>query len=102
MVVYNTYLDKVNRLNKILRADMTDENDMMTVTLTVSTHLIERHEKNIVPGAGISIENFKILPKSGYDRGDCDHVISILESSFMETVSPMCKEYNFIPDTTIK
>jgi hypothetical protein len=36
MVVYNTYLDKANRSHKILHADMTNENGMMTVTLTCS------------------------------------------------------------------
>jgi hypothetical protein len=36
MVVYNTYLDKVNKSRKILRADMTDENGMLTVTLICS------------------------------------------------------------------
>jgi hypothetical protein len=96
MVVYNTYLDKVNRSCKILRVDMTDENGMMTVTLTVPAHLIERHEQKIIPGAGISITNFKILPKTGYERGDCDRVISLLESSVIETMPPTCKEYNFI------
>jgi hypothetical protein len=102
MVVYNTYLDKVNKSRKILRADMTDENGMMTVTLTVLAHLIQRHEEKILPGSGISIANFKILPKTNYDRGDCDRVISLDESSLIETLSPICKEYNFIPDTTIR
>jgi hypothetical protein len=102
MVVYNTYLDKVNKSRKILRADMTDENGMMTVTLTVPAHLIQRHEEKILPGSGISITNFKILPKTNYDRGDCDRVISLDESSLVETLSPICKEYTFIPDTTIR
>ena len=102
MVVYNKYLDKTNRSHKILHADMTYENDMMTFTLIVPTHLIERHEKNIVPGDGISITIFKILPKSGYDLGDCDRFISILESSVIETMFPTYKEYNFILETTIK
>jgi hypothetical protein len=75
---------------------------MMTVTLIVPAHLVERHEENIVPGAGISITKFKILTKSGYECGDCDIVISILESSVVETMFPTCKEYNFIPNTTIK
>jgi hypothetical protein len=102
MVVYNAYLDKVNRSCKILRGDMIDENSMTTITLNVPTYLIERHEKKNFPDAGISITSFKILPKSGYDLGDCIRVISIVESSVVETVSPMCKEYNFILDTTIK
>jgi hypothetical protein len=102
MVVYNKYLDKTNRSHKILHADMTYENDMMTFTLIVPTHLIERHEQKIVPKAGISITNFKVLPECVYESGDCDHVISILESSVVDILSLTCKEYNFIPDTTIK
>jgi hypothetical protein len=81
MVVYNTYLDKVNKSRKILRADMTDENGMMTVTLTIPAHLIQRHDEKILPGSGISITIFKILPKTNYDCGDCDRVISLDESS---------------------
>jgi hypothetical protein len=91
MVFYNTYLDKMNKSRKILRADMTYSNGTMTSTLTIPALLIEIHEKNIVPVAEISITNFKILPKNGYDCGDCNHVISILESSVMETMSPTCK-----------
>jgi hypothetical protein len=102
MVVYNTYLDKVNKSRKILRADMTDENGMLTVTLTVPAHLIQRHEHKILPGSGISITHFKILPKTNYDRGDCDQIISLDESSLVETLSPICKEYTFIPNTTIR
>jgi len=102
MVVYNTYLDKENRTHKILCVDMKDANGMMTITLIFPAHLIEKHEQKIIPRDGISITNFKIIPKRGYDRGDFDCVISILESSVIETVSPMWKEYNFIPNTTIK
>jgi hypothetical protein len=102
MVVYITYLDKVNKSHKILRVDMTDENGMMTVTLIVPEHLIQRHEQKILPGSGISITNFKILPKTNYDRGDCDRIISLDEFSIVETLSPICKEYTFIPDTTIR
>jgi hypothetical protein len=102
MVVYNTYLDKANRSHRILHADMTDGHGMMTVTLIFPAHLIQRHGKNILPGSGISITNFKILPKTNYDRGDCDHIISLDEYSLVETLSLICKEYNFILDTTIK
>jgi hypothetical protein len=78
-VIYSTYLDKANRSRKILCVDMKNENGIMTVTLTISSHIIEIHEKKIVPDAGISFTNFKILPKSGYECGYCDPVISLLE-----------------------
>jgi hypothetical protein len=102
IVIYNTYLDKAYRTHKVSCAEMTDANGIMTITLTFLAHHIEIHEKNIVPKAGISIKKFKILPKSGYDHGDCNRVISIVESSVIERVSPTCKEHNFIPATTIK
>jgi hypothetical protein len=97
MVVYNTYLDKVNKSRKILRADMANENGMLTVTLTVHAHLIQRHGQKILPGSGISITNFKIIAKTDYDHGDCDHIISLDEYSLVETLPLICKEYTFIP-----
>jgi hypothetical protein len=102
MAVYNTYLDKTNKSRRILRADMTDEKGIMTITLIVPTHLIRKHEQKILPGNGLSITHFKILPKTNYDRGDCDRIISLDEFSVVETIVVVCKEYNFIPDTTIK
>ena len=42
------------------------------------------------------------MPKANYDCGDCDHVISIHESTIVETISPICSEYNFILDTIIR
>jgi hypothetical protein len=39
MVVYNTYLAKVNKTRKILRADMTDENGMKTQIATLYSSL---------------------------------------------------------------
>ena len=35
--------------------------------------------------------------KTNYDRGDCDHIISC-----NETILPICNEYTFIPNTTVK
>ena len=102
MIVYNTYLDKENRSHRILCADMTNEYGMMIVTVIFLAHLIKTHGKNILPGSGISITNFKIIPKSNYDRGDCNHIISLDESNLIEALSLVCKEHNFIPDTKIK
>jgi hypothetical protein len=58
-------------------ADMTDKEAMMTVTLTIPTQLVQKHAENILLGNGISITNFNILPKTVYDCGDCDHIISL-------------------------
>jgi hypothetical protein len=102
MIVYNTYLDRENRSHRILCADMTDEYGMMIVTLIFLEHLIKTHGQKILHRSGISITNFKIILKSNYDRGDCDYIISLDESSLIETLSLVCKEHNFIPDTTIK
>jgi len=102
MVVYSAFLDKANKSRQILRADLTDAQGMMTITLTVPAHLVERHEQQILQGNSISITNFKILPKTVYDRGDCDKIILLNESSIIQNVPEVCKEYRFIPNTTIR
>jgi hypothetical protein len=101
MVVYSTYLDKENKSRCIMHADMTDNEAMMTVTLTIPTQLVQKHAEKIFPGNGISITNFNILPKTVYDRGDCDRIILLNETSVVEKVPAVCSEYHFVPDTTI-
>jgi hypothetical protein len=101
MVVYSTYLDKENKSRSIMRADMTDKEAMMTVTLTVPPQLVQKHAEKILPRNGISITNFNILPKTVYDRGDCDRIISLNETSIVEKIPVVCSEYRFVPDSTI-
>ena len=48
MVVYTTYLEKENKSRYIMCADMTDEDAMMTVTLTVPPQLVEKHAEKTV------------------------------------------------------
>lgn len=72
MVIYNTYLDKANKTRSIMRADMTDKEAMMTVTLTIPSQLVQKHVEKILPGNQISITNFYMFSKTVYDRGDCD------------------------------
>jgi len=81
--------------------DMTDNEAMMTVTLTIPTQLVQKHAEKILPGNGISITNFNIFPKTVYDRGDCDWIISLNETSIVEKIPAICSEYHFVPDTTI-
>jgi hypothetical protein len=69
-----------------MRADMTDKEAMMTVTLTVPPQLVQKHAEKILPRNGISITNFNILPKTVYDRGDCDRIISLNETSIVEKI----------------
>jgi len=40
MVVYTTYLDKANKIRPIMPPDMTYNDAMMTVTLTVPSQLV--------------------------------------------------------------
>jgi hypothetical protein len=101
MVVYNTYLDKENKTRCIVHDDMTDNEAMMTVTLTIPTQLVQKHAKKIFPGNGISITNLNIFPKTVYDRGDCDQIIFLNETSIVEKIPTICSEYRFVPDTTI-
>jgi hypothetical protein len=101
MVIYSTYLDKVNKTRSIMHADMTDNEALMTVTLTIPTQLFQKHVEKILPCNGISITNFNRLPKTVYDRGDCDRIISLNETSIVEKIPAICSEYCFVPDTTI-
>jgi hypothetical protein len=101
MVVYSTYLDKENKSRCIMHTNMIDNEAMMTVTLTIPTQPVQKHAEKILPGNGISITNFNILPKMVYDRGDCDQIIFLNETSVVEKVPVACLEYHFVPDTTI-
>jgi hypothetical protein len=65
-------------------ADMTNKEVLMTITLTIPTQLVQKHAKKILPGNGISITNFNIFPKTVYDRGDFDRIISLNETSIVE------------------
>jgi hypothetical protein len=45
-----------------MHAHMTEKEAMMTVTLTIPTQLVQKQVEKILPGNGISITNFNILP----------------------------------------
>jgi hypothetical protein len=81
--------------------EMTDKEALITVTLTIPTQLAHKHEEKILPGNGISITNFNIFPKTVYDRGDCDRIISLNKTSIMEKIHAICSKYCFVLDTTI-
>jgi hypothetical protein len=81
-----------------MHANMTDKEAMMTVTLTIPPQLLQKHEEKILLGNGISITNFNILPKTIYDRGDCDRIISLNETSIVEKKIVVCSEYHFVLD----
>jgi hypothetical protein len=90
MVIYSTYLDKENKTRSIMCADMTDNEALMTVTLTILTQLVQKHAEKILPGNGISITNFNIFPKTVYDCGDCERIISVSETSIVKKILAIC------------
>jgi hypothetical protein len=102
MVVYTTYLDKENKNRSIMCDDMTDKDAMMIVTLTIPPQLVQKHAKKILPHNGISITNFNVLPKTVYDRGDCDQIILLNETSIVEKIPVICSKYLFLSDSTIR
>ena len=55
-----------------------------------------------MPRRGNCITNFKIAAKTNYDRGDCEFILVMHEKSSIMNIEPICKEYCFIPNTTIK
>jgi hypothetical protein len=101
MAVYSMYLEKENKTRSIMCANMTDNEALMIVTLTISTQIVHKHVEKIFLGNGISITNFNIFPKIVYDHGDCDWIISLNETSIVEKFSTICSEYHFVPDKTI-
>jgi hypothetical protein len=101
MVVYRTYLDKVNKSRSIMHADMIDKEAMMKVTLTVPPQLVQKHAEKILPRNGISITNVNIFPKTVYDCGDCDRIISLNKTNLVEKILVVCSGYHFIPYSTI-
>ncbi|KAH9309759.1 hypothetical protein KI387_002311, partial [Taxus chinensis] len=101
IVAYKAILNK--DLNKeLLRIDLTDKEGEMTVTLNVTGHQIEAHQKKLLPSKGVSIKEFNIAPKTNYDRGDCDYILLLNNNSTIENIPPVCNEFKFIPNTTIK
>jgi hypothetical protein len=84
-----------------MHADMTDKEAMMTVTLSIPTQLVQKHAEKILSGNGISITDFNIFPKTVYDHGYCDQIISLNETSIVENITSFCSEYCFVPDATI-
>jgi hypothetical protein len=84
-----------------MHVDMTNKEAMMKVTLNVPPQLVQKHGEKIFPGNGISITNFNILSKTVYDRGDCDRIISLNETSIVEKKFVVCSEYHFFPNSTI-
>ena len=73
-----------------MHADMTEKEAMMIVTLTVPPQLVQKHAEKILPHNGISITNFNILPKTVYDRGDCDRIILLNKTSIVEKIPAIC------------
>ncbi|KAH9295182.1 hypothetical protein KI387_038770, partial [Taxus chinensis] len=101
LVVYKTIVQK-DQGKQLLRADLTDEKAELTVTLNVAHKFIPMHEDKVVAGKGIQITNFSIAPKTSYDRGDCNVILLLNESSTVESTPPLSIEYKFIPNTTVK
>lgn len=100
-VTYLTFLDKTNKSKAILHAKLTDKKAKLRITLLVPTLLIEQHESNLIANVGVSIKDFKIIPKHKYDCGDCEKTICLNSLSSVENICHICAEYRFFPNTTI-
>jgi hypothetical protein len=84
-----------------MHVDMTYKEAMMTVTLTIPTQLVQKYAEKILPGNGISITNFNILPKTVYDCGDCNQIISLNETSIVEKIPTVYSKYRFVSDVQL-
>jgi len=86
----------------LLRADLVDSKGDMAITLNLPHNLIVVVEAKLVVGQGICIKDFKISAKTIYDHGDCTCILVLHDRSIVETIPSICKEYKFVPTTTIK
>lgn len=50
---------------------------------------------------GVSILGFQISPRTNYDRGDCDCILILTDTSTVESLPHFSTDYYFIPDTTV-
>ena len=74
----------------------------MRATLTILYELIQEHQDKLLPRKSVSISNFQVLSKINYDHSNCDRILLLKQSSKIENMPCVCKEYNCVPDTTIK
>jgi hypothetical protein len=101
IVIYKTTIDRVHNID-LLRLDLVNEKGEMPITVNVPHTLIPVHESKIIHGQGVCIEGFKISPKTMYGHGDCNCILVLHDRSILETISPICQEYKFLPNTTIR
>ena len=74
----------------------------MTVALNIRYHFIEQYEAILLPMKGIRSRNFKIATKTDYDHGECECILVVDHNNRIDNREPICKEYKFIPNTTIR
>ena len=85
-----------------MREDLTDAKGEMTLTLNSHNGFINQHQEKRISCKGIRITNFKIAPKTSYDHGEDECVLLVDQWTSIENISPVCQQYNFIPNTSIK
>jgi hypothetical protein len=74
----------------------------MEVTLNVCNSFIEQHQEKLLHGKSIRITNFKVAPKTNYDHGEVECILLVEQETSIENIAPICQEYNFIPNTSIR
>ena len=87
---------------ELLHSYLVDTKGEITITLNVSHNPIARFEPMVLLGQGICIKNFKIAQKTVYDHGDCDCILVLHDTTILETIPSVYKEYKFVPTTTIR
>ena len=82
--------------------DMTDRKGQLTITLNIPHKLISKYDDICVEGNCLCISEFKISSKTKYDHGNCNCILQISDPSTIEKIEPVCKDYSFVPTTTIR
>ena len=97
VVKYKTTIDKEHGTD-LLRVDMTNRKGQLAITLNIPHKLISKYDDICVKGNGLCISEFK----TKYDHGDCNCILQISDPSTIEKIDPICKDYSFVPTTTIR
>lgn len=86
---------------QILHADFVDRDGLMTITAGINDNLVKRFGTYFSTNKSLRITRFVLKKKGQHDRGDAKYSIVIFPHTIVETIDPVCKVRNLVPDMII-
>ena len=75
---------------QLMHVDLTYKNGQMTISVTISNHLIQRFSPYFSLGSSVCISKFTLKQKSTFERGDVDKCIHLTTNTIVENIPPVC------------